>query len=99
MVAGEQVRQSYREQFVLGARTLIDVLDSENELFNSRVALSSAQFAQIFSRYRVIAATGNLMNTLNIRVPDEAAAVARENAGGVHQAHVSEVPLGNDYFR
>ncbi|MCB9957360.1 MAG: TolC family outer membrane protein [Rhodospirillaceae bacterium] len=99
VVAGEQVRQSYREQFVLGARTLIDVLDSENELFNSRVALSSAQFAQIFSRYRVIAATGNLMNTLNIRVPDEAAAVAREGAGGVHPAHVSELPLGNDYFR
>ena len=100
VVAGEQVRQSYREQFILGARTLIDVLDSENELFNSRVSLSSAQFAQVFARYRIIAATGNLMNTLGIRVPDEATAIARERAGGVRPAHVSDMPLlGNDYFR
>ena len=99
VIAGEQVRQSYREQFVLGARTLIDVLDSENELFNTRVSLSSAQFAQIFARHRVLAATGNLNRTFSIRVPDEAVGVARERAGGVRPPHISNLPLGNDYFR
>ena len=97
----EDVNRSYREQYSIGSRTLLDVLDAENNLFNARVELASAQFAELFGAYRVVASTGYLMRTLGIRVPDEAAATARVSAGGVVPPHVQDdaLPLSNDYFR
>ena len=62
---------AYREQFNIGKRTLLDLLDSENELFQSSRSLTSAIYQEAFARYRIFAATGQLMDNLNVTVPTD----------------------------
>lgn len=61
--------EAYREQFNIGKRTLLDLLDSENELFQSSRSLTAAIYQEAFARYRIFAATGELMNVLEINMP------------------------------
>ncbi len=39
-----QVRVAYMQQFKIGQRTLLDLLDTENELFDARQALTNGIF-------------------------------------------------------
>lgn len=68
----EQVLDSYKEQFKLGQRSLLDVLDSENELFNARSAVATAKYVELLAGFRVLASMGILLDTLGIEQPKEA---------------------------
>lgn len=64
--SSEAVLDSYKEQFKLGQRSLLDVLDSENELFNARASLSSAKHVEILSVMKLLESMGILLETLQI---------------------------------
>ncbi|WP_445619512.1 TolC family outer membrane protein [Kushneria sp. Sum13] len=66
--ASEQTRVNYRKQFDIGRRTLLDVLDSETELYGAQQDQLQARFALMRARYRLLAVTGHLLDTLQIRV-------------------------------
>lgn len=70
--ASERTRDAYRNQFSIGQRTLLDLLDSENELFSARSAFIASLYTELLGRYRVLQSMGRLTETLNIPVPDEA---------------------------
>jgi adhesin transport system outer membrane protein len=53
------VRSAYQEQFSLGDRTLLDMLDSENEVFTAQRRYVELQFVDMFTTYRISARTGN----------------------------------------
>ena len=61
--------KAYREQFNIGKRTLLDLLDSENELYQASRSLTTAIYQEAFSRYRIVAATGELLEKLEIILP------------------------------
>ncbi|WP_448218778.1 TolC family outer membrane protein [Endozoicomonas sp. 2B-B] len=61
--------KAYQEQFNIGKRTLLDLLDSENELFQSSRSLTSAVYQELFARFRIVAATGELLDNLEIILP------------------------------
>lgn len=63
----EQVLTSYKEQFKLGRRSLLDVLDSENELFNARSLLKTAQYTEMLALFRVATSMGLLLKRLGIQ--------------------------------
>ena len=67
-------REAYQQQFSLGQRTLLDLLDSENELFTANRRYTEVRYTEEFSMYRVISAMGELLRKQNVVVP--AAAVA-----------------------
>jgi len=67
---GEVVR-AYKDQFSLDRRTLLDVLDAQNELFVSRSNTINAEFLEIFSVYRLLALKGQLLPTLGVAYPEE----------------------------
>jgi adhesin transport system outer membrane protein len=67
-----QVLHSYEEQHRLGQRSLLDVLDSENELFNARSALVTGKHTEWLGRLKVLASMGMLLKTLGIKQPQEA---------------------------
>ena len=71
-----RVREAYQQQFTLGQRTLLDLLDSENELFTANRRYTEVRYTEEFSMYRVIAATGALLQQQNIVVPTEAVALS-----------------------
>ncbi len=69
--ANAKVVQAYKDQFSLGRRTLLDVLDSQNELFVSRSNTVNAEFLEMFAVYRLMALKGNLLPTLGVEYPRE----------------------------
>jgi outer membrane protein, adhesin transport system len=72
-----RVRVAYDQQFNLGTRSLLDLLDSENELFVSRSNVIDIEHLVIFRAYRVLAAMGVLLPTMGIDPPPEASVPAR----------------------
>ncbi len=67
-----QTRDAYVEQFDVAQRTLLDVLDAENELFVSRGQLVTAEITEIVAGYRILALGGQLLATLAISAPEQA---------------------------
>ncbi|WP_169570191.1 TolC family outer membrane protein [Sneathiella limimaris] len=72
VVANGQVASTYRQEFQIGQRDLLDMLDADNELFNSRTALATVEYAVLFSKYRLLATMGRLNSTLGVVLPEEA---------------------------
>lgn len=60
---------AYSQQFNLGQRTLLDLLDTENELFEARKDYLEAEYDEIISKYRVLNATGQLLDSLRVTRP------------------------------
>ncbi len=66
----DRVRGAYQQQFDIGQRTLLDVLDSENEYFEASRAYVNAQYDVALADASTLAATGQLMQTLEVRRDD-----------------------------
>ena len=58
--ASVQTQEAYDKQFNLGRRTLLDLLDARNELFQANRAYFSAQHDSMYQQYRILAAMGML---------------------------------------
>jgi adhesin transport system outer membrane protein len=75
--AQRRTRDIYAEQFEIGQRELLDLLDAENELFLNRVELVTAVYTERFAGYRVLAVVGDLLNTLDVVKPRESISIHR----------------------
>ena len=64
--ANAQVVGAYKDQFDLDRRTLLDVLDAQNELFVSRSNTINNQVLEMFAVYRLLSLKGELLPTLDI---------------------------------
>ena len=69
--ANTEVVKAYKDQFNLDRRTLLDVLDAQNELFVSRSNTINAEFLEMFAVYRLLALKGALLPTLELEYPRE----------------------------
>ena len=65
-----KVRTAYQKQFGLGERTLLDLLDSDNELFTAQRRLVEVRFTSLYTEYRIASRMGELLNRLAIPAPD-----------------------------
>jgi len=74
--SSEKSRDAYQQQFSLGQRTLLDLLDSENEVFRARTALVNTQYDEMFAMYRILNSMGMLLQGLNVELPQAATTVA-----------------------
>ncbi|CAK7024396.1 MAG: hypothetical protein DESF_01011 [Desulfovibrio sp.] len=59
-------RSAYIEQFQIGRRSILDVLDTENELFNSSTQAETARGNILVGAYRLSALSGNLLPQMSI---------------------------------
>lgn len=84
---------SYREEFFIGQRDLIDLLDAENELNSAQNEYTGAYYDGLAARYRVFEATGQLFPALKIEslISDDDFVVARVQAN-----QIDELPLPDD---
>ncbi|MDE2416868.1 MAG: TolC family outer membrane protein [Burkholderiales bacterium] len=62
-----KARQAYQQQFDIGQRSLLDLLDTENELYQARRALANAEYDQKLSQIRLLATEGSLLNAMKLR--------------------------------
>lgn len=63
----EKTRDAYRDQFNLGQRSLLDLLDTENELLSARRAMVNADADLAFAYIRTYAASGTLLEFFKLK--------------------------------
>ena len=67
-----QVREAYQQQFTAGKRTLLDLLEAENQLFLSQTNQVTEQYQEQAAEYRLLALKGVLLDRLQVQPPSEA---------------------------
>lgn len=67
--ANTETVKAYKDQFDLSRRTLLDVLDAQNELLVSKSNAVNAEFVEMFAVYRLLGLKGELLPTLGIAYP------------------------------
>ena len=60
----EATKDAYLKQFDLGRRTLLDLLNTENEMVDAKRTMYSAQYDMLFHEYRIFHAMGDLLYML-----------------------------------
>ncbi|PMX90220.1 TolC family protein, partial [Pseudomonas sp. GW460-13] len=56
--ASDATRVSYGKQFRIGQRSLLDLLNAENEYFSASTAYVTGQYNELASQYRILAGMG-----------------------------------------
>jgi adhesin transport system outer membrane protein len=69
VIASEKTVRAYAEQYQIGQRTLLDLLDSQNELFSAKRSYVNGRFDMYTSRYRLLRDTGIQIVALHLE-PD-----------------------------
>ena len=69
-LATEKSREAYRQQFDIGQRTLLDLLDSQNEYFEATRAYINARHSAAIAQARTLAGMGQLVSTVGVKRED-----------------------------
>lgn len=72
---------SYREQFNIGRRSLLDVLDTQNTRYNVEEQTQTALLAKVYAQYKVLAAENRLIRCMGVQLPAAAMQSARARYG------------------
>jgi len=62
-----KARQAYQQQFEIGQRSLLDLLDTENELYQARRSLINGEHDLNLAEVRVLANSGTLLTALKLK--------------------------------
>lgn len=65
-LAIEKARTAYQRQFDIGQRSLLDLLDTENELYQAKRSYVNAEYDLAIAEARTLAGMGKLVSTLGI---------------------------------
>lgn len=70
--ASTRTSEAYAKQFNIGQRTLLDLLDSQNELNDARVNLVNGRYQELQGMFRVLNAMGCLTDYFGVPLPRQA---------------------------
>ena len=77
---------SYREQFNIGRRSLLDVLDAQNTRYNVQAQTETARLSRLYAQYRLLAASNRLIEALGVQMATAAYSDERT------RFHVNPIP-------
>ncbi len=73
--ADRKTISAFQKEYELGQRSLIDLLNAQNQYFNAQVSLTSSRGVVVFADYQLLAATGTLLEYLKSPPPVDTAPV------------------------
>jgi outer membrane protein, adhesin transport system len=73
LAADKKTIAIYRKEYEIKQRSLIDLLNAENQYFNAAASLTSARGVIVFADYQLLAAMGSLLDYLKTAIPIDAA--------------------------
>jgi adhesin transport system outer membrane protein len=73
LAADRKTITAFDKEYELGQRSLIDLLNAQNQYFNAAVSLTSARGVIVFADYQMLAAMGTLLEYLKAPPPVDAA--------------------------
>ena len=65
------VKEAYKAQYDIGKRTLLDLMNTESEMFQAKSALISGTYTVEQSDYRLLAVMGGISKLFNVTSPTE----------------------------
>jgi adhesin transport system outer membrane protein len=71
VAANAKTRDAYVQQFNLNERTLLDVLNTENDLLQSREDLANTSYDNLYAQFRVANDVGILTELMRVKVYDQ----------------------------
>jgi adhesin transport system outer membrane protein len=74
--SAEETRSAYQQQFNIGQRTLLDLLDTENEVLTASAAYINAYYDHLYACYWLAESMGKLLENLELEAPEQAITVA-----------------------
>lgn len=69
--SSQRVKRLRKKQYEAGTSSLIAILDAQNEYIVSKVQAINEVSMRKFAYFKILAATGDLLNTFNINIGDE----------------------------
>ena len=81
VAVSRELRDSYEAEFEIGTRTLLDILNTQNELFQAEADLVGGRLVRTFTEYRLLAVSGIMLSTLGIEPPEDATPYAASGRG------------------
>ncbi len=82
VLAIEKARDAYRQQFDIGQRSLLDLLNAENEVFTARRAYANAEFDLLIAQARTLAWSQRLTTQLGLMRMDAGGLEVKDFAAG-----------------
>ena len=84
VIQSQKTMVSYQEEFFIGQRDLINLLDAKNELNSAQNTYVSAYFDALAARFRILEASGELFEGLRLKpvIEEENLRIARLEAKG-----------------
>lgn len=76
----DKSRTAFRQQFDIGQRTLLDLLDTQNEFFDTERTFIGARYDHLYAQARTLAAMGRLVQTLSATRTDVEVSPADQQA-------------------
>lgn len=97
----EKTRDAYRDQFNLGQRTLLDLLDTENELLNARRTAVNSDADLSIAYLRTYAGMGELLDFLGLKKLDTGTQPAADDMAKVDPSQICppEAPMTPSFDR
>ena len=92
----EKTRTAYRDQFNIGQRTLLDLLNTQNEYFDARRSQVNAEADLSIAYLRSYAGMGNLLEQLGLKRVDAETAPAEDELTPVDLAQMCPPTLPAD---
>lgn len=92
IASDRRVIAAYNKEYELGQRTLIDLLNAQNQLFNASVSLVSTRGVAIFADYQLLAAMGSLLAYIKEPPPIESEPI--EVPYGIFPLELAPVLIG-----
>lgn len=84
-----KLREAYETEYLVGNRSLLDVLNTQSALFQAEADLINARSLATYVEYRLLASIGVLLPTLGMEPPEDAKPYARDQVGAPGLSQVS----------
>jgi outer membrane protein, adhesin transport system len=89
-----KVITAYSKEYDLGQRSLIDLLNAENQSFNAQVSLISARSVVVFADYQLLAAMGKLLAYVRAPHPVDAEPLVATGGFGLVPVKLPPILIG-----
>lgn len=96
--AATKTLNAYKQQFNIGQRTLLDLLDTTNEMYLANIAYTDAKYTELTARYRILAGMGRLNQYLGTAMAKEAKPITPDTKEGmlIHTAATEPKTVDDD---
>lgn len=79
LASARRLLDLYQREFDVGQRTLLDLLNTRNAVYQSEIDLVSGRYVELYAQYRLLGAIGTLLPALGVQPPPDAIAYGADN--------------------